>query len=89
MFNGLIDSTQVQPRRGSSSRSLGGSTRRRPTEQDIATDKMEQWRREHKEYNLQMHEYYRQQEEQRDAAMSQQHELLQVSMIMNNLLLEN
>jgi hypothetical protein len=35
MFNGLIDSTQGQLQRGSSSRSLGGSTRRRYTEQDI------------------------------------------------------
>jgi hypothetical protein len=72
IFNGLINSTQVQPQRRSSSRSSGGSTYCRRTEQDIATEKMEQWRREHKEYNLQMHEYYRQREEQWDAAMAQQ-----------------
>jgi hypothetical protein len=41
MFNGLIDSTQVQPRRGSSSRSLGVSTHRRRIEQDIENEKME------------------------------------------------
>jgi hypothetical protein len=60
MFNGLIDSTQVQPRRRSSSRSSGGSTHRRRTKQDIAAEKMQQWMRQNAEYNLQMHEYYRQ-----------------------------
>jgi hypothetical protein len=64
MFNGLIDSTQVQPRRGSTSRSSGGSTCHHRTEQDIANLKMEQRLRENKEYNLQMKEYYRQREEQ-------------------------
>jgi hypothetical protein len=52
MFNGLMDSTQVQPRRGSSSRSLGGSTHRRCTEQDNVKEKMEQQLRENEEYNL-------------------------------------
>jgi molybdopterin-biosynthesis enzyme MoeA-like protein len=84
MFNGLIDSTQVQPQRGSSSRSSGGSTHRRCTEQDIAAEEMEQWMRQNEEYNLQMHEYYRQREEQWDASMAQQPEALQVSMIVNN-----
>jgi hypothetical protein len=60
MFNGLIDSTQVQPRRGSSSRSSCGSTHRRHTEQDIANEKMEQRLRENEEYNLQVQEYYKQ-----------------------------
>jgi hypothetical protein len=46
MFNGLIDSTQVQPQRGSSSRSSGGSTHRRRTEQHIVNEKMEQQLRE-------------------------------------------
>jgi hypothetical protein len=41
IFNGLIDSTQVQLQRWSSS-SSGGSTHRRRTEQDIATKKMQQ-----------------------------------------------
>jgi hypothetical protein len=63
MFNGLIDSTQVQLPRGSSSRSLVGSTCRRRTEQDIANEKMEQRLRENEEYNLQVQEYYKQQEE--------------------------
>jgi hypothetical protein len=54
MFNGLIDSTQVQHRRGSSSRSSGGSTYRRCTEQDIVNEKMEQRLRENEEYNLQV-----------------------------------
>jgi hypothetical protein len=66
MFNGLIDSTQVQPRKGSSSRNSGGSTHRRRTEEDIVNEKMEQWLRENEEYNLQMQEYYKQREEQRD-----------------------
>jgi hypothetical protein len=70
MFNGLIDSTQVQPRRGSSSRSSGGSTHHRRTEQDIANEKMEQRLRENEVYNLQVQEYYRQCEEQRDAAFA-------------------
>jgi hypothetical protein len=52
IFNRLIDSTQVQPRRGSSSRSSGGSTCRRRTKQDIANEKMEQRLRENEEYNL-------------------------------------
>jgi hypothetical protein len=70
MFNGLIDSTQVQPQRGSSSRSSGGSTHHRRTEQDIANEKMEQRLRENEVYNLQVQEYYRQREEQRDAAFA-------------------
>jgi hypothetical protein len=36
-----------------------------------------------------MQEYYRQREEQRDATFAQQQAALQVSMIMNNQLLEN
>jgi hypothetical protein len=76
MFNGLIDSTQVQPWRGSSSRSSGGSTCRRRTEQDIANEKMEQWLRESEEYNLQVQKYYMQREEQRDTIFAQQQEAL-------------
>jgi hypothetical protein len=60
MFNGLIDSTQVQPWRGSLSRSSGGSTHRHHIEQDIANEKMEKRLRENEEDNLQMQEYYRQ-----------------------------
>jgi hypothetical protein len=60
MFNDLIDSTQVQPQRRSSSRSLGGSTHHCCMEQDIAADTMQQWMRQNEEYNLQMHEYYKQ-----------------------------
>jgi hypothetical protein len=41
MFNDLIDSTQVQPQRGSLSRSSSGSTQRHRMEQDIATEKMQ------------------------------------------------
>jgi hypothetical protein len=63
MFNRLIDLTQVQLDRGSSSRSSGGSTRRRRTEQDIANKKMEQWLRENEEYNLQVQKYYKQRDE--------------------------
>jgi hypothetical protein len=78
MFNGLIDLTQVQPQRESSSRSSGGSTRRRRTEQDIVNEKMEQWVRKNEEYNMQMQEYYREREEQRDVAFAQQQATLQV-----------
>jgi hypothetical protein len=81
MSDGLIDSTQVQPQRGSSYRSSGGSTFRCRTEQDIAAEKMKHWMRQNEEYNLQMHEYYRQREEQQDVAFAQQQEALQVSMI--------
>jgi hypothetical protein len=49
MFNGLIDSTQVQPQRGSLPRSSGGSTRHCRMGQDIANEKMEQWLWEKKE----------------------------------------
>jgi aminoglycoside N3'-acetyltransferase len=71
MFNGLIDSTHAQPQRGSSSRSLGGTTYRHRTEQDIANEKMKQRLRENEEYNLQVQEYYRQREEQRNTTFAQ------------------
>jgi hypothetical protein len=80
MFNGLINSIQVQPQRGSSSRSSDGSTHRCRMEQDIVNEKMERWLRENKDYNLQMQEDYRQ----RDTTFAQQQSALQVSMIMNN-----
>jgi hypothetical protein len=60
MFNMLINSTQVQPRRGSSSMSSGGSIHHRRTEQDIVNEKVEQRLRENEDYNIQMQEYYRQ-----------------------------
>jgi hypothetical protein len=59
MFNGLMDSTQVQLGRGSLSSSSGGSTHYRRTEQNIANEKMEQWLRENEEYNLQVQEHYK------------------------------
>jgi hypothetical protein len=89
MFNGLIDSTQVQPQRGSSSRSSVGSTCRRRMEQDIANEKMEQQLRKNEEYNLHVQDYYRKWEEHRDPTFAQQQEALQVSMIVNNQLPEN
>jgi hypothetical protein len=89
MFNGLINSTQVQPQRESSSRSSGGSTLRRRTVQDIAAEKMKQWMGQNEEYNMQIHEYYRQWEVQQDAVMAQQHEALQVGTIVNNQLSKN
>jgi hypothetical protein len=52
--------------------------------QDTMNEKMEQRLREIEEYNLQVQEYYRQREEQRDVAFAQQQEALQVSMIVNN-----
>jgi hypothetical protein len=61
MFNRLIDSTQVQLGRWSSSRSSGGSTCRRHTEQDIVNEKMEQQLRENEEYKLHSHAYFEQQ----------------------------
>jgi hypothetical protein len=72
MFIRLIDLTQVQPQIGSLSRNSGGSTHRRRTEQDIANKRMEQRLRENEEYNLQVQKYYRQREEQWDAAFAQQ-----------------
>jgi hypothetical protein len=89
MFNSLIDSTQVQHQKRSSSRSSGDSTHRHRTEQDIATEKMQQWMRQNAEYNLQIHEYYSQREEQRDTEKAQEREALQVSMIMNNQFSDN
>jgi hypothetical protein len=70
----------MRAHRGSSSRRSGDSTRRRRIEQDIANERMEQWIRENKEYNLQLQEYYMQWEEQRDVAFVQQLEALQLSM---------
>jgi hypothetical protein len=64
MFNRLIDSTEVRAQRGSSSKSLGDSTHHCRKEQDIVNERMEQRLRENEEYNLQVQEYYRQQEEQ-------------------------
>jgi hypothetical protein len=58
-------------------------------EQDIVNEKMEQRLRENEEYNMQVQEYYRQQEEQRDMTFGQQQQTLQVSMIVNNRLSEN
>jgi hypothetical protein len=46
MFNGLINSTEVQAQRGSSSRSSGGSTCHHRMEQDIVNEGMEQQLRE-------------------------------------------
>jgi hypothetical protein len=64
MFNRLIDSTEVRAQRGSSSKSSGDSTHHCRKEQDIVNERMEQRLRENEEYNLQVQEYYRQQEEQ-------------------------
>jgi hypothetical protein len=52
MFNGLIDSTQVQPWRHSLFTSSGGTTHRRRMEQDIAAERMQQWMRQNEEYQL-------------------------------------
>jgi hypothetical protein len=41
-------------------------------EQDITNEKMEQRLRENEEYNLQVQEYYRQREEERNVAFAQQ-----------------
>jgi hypothetical protein len=72
MFNTLIDLTEVQAQRGLSSRSSGGSTRLCRTEQDIANERMKQRLRENEEYNLQVQEYYKQEEEQRDKTFAQE-----------------
>jgi hypothetical protein len=85
MFNGLIDSTQVQLGKGSSSKSSGGRTRRCRTEQDIMNEKMEKRLSENEEYNLYVQEYYRHQ----DTTFAQQQVALQVSMIVNNQFLMN
>jgi hypothetical protein len=42
---------------------MSGSTHHRRMEHDIAVEKMEQWMRQNEGYNLQIHEYYQQQEE--------------------------
>jgi hypothetical protein len=45
--------------------------------------------RQNKEHTLQMHEYYRQREEQQDMERALEQEALQVSMIVNNQFLDN
>jgi hypothetical protein len=50
---------------------------------------MDQRLMENEKYNLQVQEYYRQREEQRDTTFAQQQVVLQVSMIVNNQLLKN
>jgi hypothetical protein len=50
---------------------------------------MQQWMRQNAEYNLQMHEYYKQREEQQEVERAQEWEALQVSMIVNNQFSDN
>jgi hypothetical protein len=52
----------VRAQRGSSSKSLGGSTHRRRMKKDSVNERMEQRLRENEEYNLQVQEYYMQRE---------------------------
>ena len=62
MFTGLIDSREVQSRRGSSSQSSGGSRGRR-TNQEVELERLReelQWR---DEYARQQEEYLKRQQE--------------------------
>jgi hypothetical protein len=52
MINGLVDSTKVRARRGSSSKSSGCTTHHHYIEQDIVNERMEQRLKENEEYNF-------------------------------------
>jgi hypothetical protein len=53
IFNGMIDSDEVQAQLGYSSRSSGGSSRNHihHVEQEISQEKMEQWMRAQEEFS--------------------------------------
>jgi hypothetical protein len=80
MFNGMIDSREVQDQMRSSSQSLGGSSSHHHMEQNTANMRLQG----QQDYNMPMHEYYRLWEDQREQYFAnftaQQQEVLQVSM---------
>ena len=64
MFTGVVDSRDIQTRRGSSSQSSGcTSSRYRRTEQDAVIENLQEALRAQNEYNLQQQEYQRQQQD--------------------------
>ena len=64
MFTGVVDSRDIQTRRGSSSQSSGcTSSRYRRTEQDAVIENLQEVLRAQNEYNLRQQEYQRQQQD--------------------------
>jgi len=64
MFTGVVDSRDIQIRRGSSSQSSGcTSSRYRRTEQDAVIENLQEALRAQNEYNLRQQEYQRQQQD--------------------------
>jgi len=64
MFTGVVDSRDIQTRRGSSSQSSGcTSSRYRITEQDAVIENLQEALRAQNEYNLRQQEYQRQQQD--------------------------
>ena len=64
MFTGVVDSRDIQTRRGSSSQSSGcTSSRYRCTEQDAVIKNLQEALRVQNEYNLRQQEYQRQQQD--------------------------
>jgi len=64
MFTGVVDSRDIQTRRGSSSQSSGcTSSRYRCTEQDAVIENLQEALRAQNEYNLRQQEYQRQQQD--------------------------
>ena len=64
MFTGVVDSRDIQTRRGSSSQSSGcTSSRYRRTEQDAVIENLQEALRAQNEYNLRQQEYQRQQQD--------------------------
>jgi len=74
MFTGVVDSRDIQTRRGSSSQSSGcTSSRYRRTEQDAVIENLQEALRAQNEYNLRQQEYQRQQQDWIDSVLQQQH----------------
>ena len=70
MFTGVVDSRDIQTRRGSSSQSSGcTSSRYRRTEQDAVIENLQEALRAQNEYNLRQQEYQRQQQDWIDVSM--------------------
>ena len=64
MFTGVVDSRDIQTRRGSSSQSSGcTSSRYRRTEQDAVIENLQEALRAQNEDNLRQQEYQRQQQD--------------------------
>ena len=79
IFTGMIDSRELQAKRGSSSQSSDGSSRGHRTNQEVELERLreELWRRD--EYTKQQEEYLKRQQEYYTSYTMQQQQVIQVS----------